>query len=528
MLLYNYKGSFLYIYYVCGDAMNNKKKMKKHVCLKIFQYFICILLIFIMFFLLIKSLISTATVKERIYEIVHYNSDNFLVNILMLILYIAACFLLYPILKKIKLKYIALFIFCATILMGVIWVINAQIGLNGDSSNIIISAYQFTQGDYSILTKSYFKHYPFQLGFTMLCQLLMTIFSWNDNAIPFAIVNVICLALTYVGIILLCATIFKKDIVAKYSGVLCLFCFTAILFCTFVYGIVISLMFSVWGIFIYTKYNKNNKIVYLCISAFLLGVSYLIKTNAMIVIIALMIISLIYMINEKNSKYLIFIVMVMVLSMSLKTITIQVYENKENINLDDSEPLIGWLAMGLQESERAPGWYNGFNYGNFEASGLSSNVAKENALREIKKSLNRFIDNPSYTKDFFEGKICSQWNEPTFESLWFGQSRPSYVERQGIFKIAYENIDNNGFYYYMNFYQQFIYLLTLLYFTFNIKNHDLNHIIIPLIILGGFTYHALFEAKSQFIFTYFLLMVPLAASGIVKLHCFSKKVFNKR
>ncbi len=508
--------------------MNNKSKTKKHICLKIFRYFIYILLIFIMFFLLIKSLISTATVKEGVYEIVYYNSDNYLVNVLILILYISACFILYPILERIKLKYITLFIFCVTVLMGVIWVVNAQIGLNGDSSSIITSAYQFTQGDYSVLTKSYFKHYPFQLGFTMVCQLLMTIFSWNDSAIPFAIINVICLALTYVGIILLSDTVFKKEIIAKYSGVLCLFCLTAILFCTFVYGIVISLMFSVWGIFIYTKYNQKNKVVYLFISAFLLGVSYLIKTNAMVVIIALMIISFMHVINKKDKKYLVFIAMVIVLSMSLKIITIQVYENKVNTSLSDSEPLIGWLAMGLQESERAPGWYNGFNYNNFEASGLNSNVAKEKAFEEIKKSLSKFIHNPGYATKFFESKICSQWNEPTFESLWFGQSRPSYVERQGIFKIAYENIDNNGFYYYMNFYQQFIYLLTLLYFTLNIKNHDLNHIIIPLIILGGFTYHAFFEAKSQFIFIYFLLMVPLAASGIVKLHCFSKKVFNKR
>ena len=480
-----------------------------------------------MFFLLIKSLISTATVKEGIYEIVHYNSDDYLVNILILVLCILACFLLYPILERIKLKYITLFIFCATILMGIIWVVNAQIGLNGDSGYIITSAYRFTQGDYTVLTESYFKHYPFQLGFTMVCQLLMKIFSWSDNAIPFAIVNVICLALTYVGIILLCATIFKKEMIAKYSGVLFLFCFTAILFCTFIYGIVISLMFSVWAIFIYTKYNKKNKIVYLYISAFFLGVSYLIKTNAMIVIIALLIISFMHIINEKNNKYLVFVVMVIVLSMSLKIITIQVYENKENTNLSESEPLVGWLAMGLQESERAPGWYNGFNYNNFESSGLKSNIAQENAIKEIKKSLQKFMYNPGYTKKFFERKIYSQWNEPTFESLWFGQSRTSYAERQGIFKTAYENIDSNGFYYYMNFYQQFIYLLTLLYFTFNIKNHDLNHIIIPLIILGGFTYHTFFEAKSQFIFTYFLLMIPSAAFGIVKLHYLIKKYLTK-
>ncbi|ALU13512.1 hypothetical protein ACH52_0683 [Eubacterium limosum] len=508
--------------------MDNQNKSKNPIYLRIIKNFIYILLASIMIFLLIKSLTSTATVKEDVFEIVYYNYDNYLNNIFMLIFYISICLLLYPILLKIKIEHITIFVFCATLIMGVIWVINAQIGLNGDSSSIITSAYQFTQGDYSVLTRSYFRHYPFQLGFTMICQLFMTVFSWNDNAIPFALVNIICLGLTYVGIILLCTSIFEKEIIAKYCGVLCLFCFTAIFFCTFAYSIVISLMFSIWGIYIYTKYYETNKIKYLCFSSFLLAVSYLVKTNAMIVIIALIIVSFAYIMSERDGKYLVFIIIVIVLSVSFKSATILAYENKGNIDLGDSEPLVGWLAMGLQESERAPGWYNGFNYNNFEASGLDSDIAKENAIKEIKKSFKKFIHNPSYAKDFFESKICSQWNEPTFESLWFGQSRPSYIERKGIFKAAYENIDSNLFYYYMNFYQQFIYMLTFVFFITNIKKYNLNNIIIPLIIVGGFVYHTLFEAKSQFIFIYFLLMIPLASYGIVELKYLVKKYLIKR
>ena len=46
---------------------------------------------------------------------------------------------------------------------------------------------------------------------------------------------------------------------------------------------------------------------------------------------------------------------------------------------------------------------------------------------------------------------------------------------------------------------------------------DLGALIFPLIFLGAFIYHSLFEAKSQYLFQYVPMMVPAAAyflSGI--------------
>ncbi|MPN36645.1 hypothetical protein SDC9_184155 [bioreactor metagenome] len=39
-------------------------------------------------------------------------------------------------------------------------------------------------------------------------------------------------------------------------------------------------------------------------------------------------------------------------------------------------------------------------------------------------------------------------------------------------------------------------------------------LVIPLIIFGGVLYHILFEAKSQYVIPYLVLMLPLAACGI--------------
>jgi len=40
--------------------------------------------------------------------------------------------------------------------------------------------------------------------------------------------------------------------------------------------------------------------------------------------------------------------------------------------------------------------------------------------------------------------------------------------------------------------------------------------LLPLLILGGFSYHLLFEAKSQYTLLYYVMMFPYAAVGLVR------------
>ena len=66
----------------------------------------------------------------------------------------------------------------------------------------------------------------------------------------------------------------------------------------------------------------------------------------------------------------------------------------------------------------------------------------------------------------------------------------------------------------MDLYQQFVFAGTALAAFFCFKRKELGVSLFLLVLLGGFAYHLLFEAKSQYAMTYFVLMVPLAAYGI--------------
>ena len=60
------------------------------------------------------------------------------------------------------------------------------------------------------------------------------------------------------------------------------------------------------------------------------------------------------------------------------------------------------------------------------------------------------------------------------------------------------------------------------------KRNDPVQILLPVLVLGGFLYHMLFEAKSQYIFVYAFFLMPLAAQGLEMLADWLKVIFKRR
>jgi len=70
----------------------------------------------------------------------------------------------------------------------------------------------------------------------------------------------------------------------------------------------------------------------------------------------------------------------------------------------------------------------------------------------------------------------------------------------------------------MKAWQQALYLLSALglFQCLRMKRRTVL-LILPVTVLGGFLYHMIFEAKSQYIFVYAMYLIPLAALGLAVL-----------
>ena len=175
--------------------------------------------------------------------------------------------------------------------------------------------------------------------------------------------------------------------------------------------------------------------------------------------------------------------------------------------------------MGLNESWMAPGWYTKLGLETYLNSNFDSTAANKTAKADIGKRLDKFFSDPAYAYDFFSKKIVSQWNEPTYESIWVSKVKSHYEEIGSFATSVYDKSWGQFFDLYFNEYMQLVFVMFSggILMLFIRKKTNIETILLPLVLLGGFTYHLLFEGKSQYVLTYIILLLPYAAYFAISL-----------
>lgn len=188
------------------------------------------------------------------------------------------------------------------------------------------------------------------------------------------------------------------------------------------------------------------------------------------------------------------------------------YEIKTDTTLEESIPKVAWIAMGLQDSNRGPGWYNGYPRIVYSQSRANTQLAAEKSIDSIKDSIQKFIKNPRYAISFFGKKTISQWNNPSFQCFWIqdkieNENVGSYLinEASPLRKIQESFMDG---------YEFLVYSMALICVWIKRKDDDLSFIQLELIFVGGFIFHIIWEAKGQYTLQYFILLIPYAAYGM--------------
>lgn len=503
---------------------------------------IAILVTLAMTFLFIGSMLGTADMStdNPMKELITFESDSLLKNIGCLLLFVAlgVCLTLalrhLGWLKRITKWHLALGIFIWVIIAGFVWIITAMSSPTHDSLIVTRAGIAAALGEMKYLQEDYFIRFPFQSGYVLWTELWARIFKLDQNSYLFMeCVNILCLAFGEVALLLTTDKLFgRREITFATTLVLAAF-FQPIIFSTFLYGTIPGFCFAAWAIYFFICYLKNNRWWLIALSAASLIIAVSLKLNNMILLVAMGIILAAHLLRGKPLRRLIALVLMCVSVLTLTNIAKWQYEKRLDKELGDGIPMISWMAMGLHDAPTAPGWYDGkYTVSNFHNSGNDPDVAGEKSKEVIKERLEYFKEHPDEAGEFFSDKILSQWNETTFQSLWNNQVRGQLRPRNGIAKYVCEDGESKVKDV-MDLGVQFIYcgmLIAAVYLVISqIKKDDerpedqLGLFLIPLIFLGGFLYHALFEAKSQYVITYVTFMIPYAVWGFAS---FSSTIKN--
>lgn len=497
-------------------------------------FIIGILMMLFMFFLTTVSLVHTTgmdTIPEP--ETVSYRNDWFIVNVIFLVMSFLICFRIMPLLKKIPLWAEVLFISLWTMALGIIWVCSSQVSPTADSLDVTNAALSFAKDDYSPLAEDnrYFRNYSYQLGYVLFNEIFIRIaliFGEVTDLIFLQILNVVLLALTNVGMLLINSEIFSDKRVSQVSFFLLLFSIQPILTCSFLYGLIPGITFAVWAVYTEILFLKKSKIFYAIISVVCIAMAIMIKSNNMIVLVAMMILAFTKLGSVRKVLFsLLYMVLCVSLSMSVAPTVKTFYEHRSGQQLGDSIPYIAWISMGMCEPSwagLAQGWYNyGATLTTFENNDFDAEKTSKASIGQIKEHIRYFMENPQYARDFYYNKFVSQWNETTYQSVWNNTVRLQYRDKGKISAwVCDREKGRPAVERCMDIYTQFIFAAVFFGMFVCFKDKDMLKLIFPLIILGGLLYHLLSEAKSQYSIPYFILMTGFAAYGICTLHDFLK------
>ena len=221
-------------------------------------------------------------------------------------------------------------------------------------------------------------------------------------------------------------------------------------------------------------------------------------------------------IQTRDGKLVLCAVLALALGAGLSRFAVWQYEVRSGMQLGAPISALARLVMGFQESQTCAGWFNGYTAPFIDLS-VTAEMQKEIASADLAVRLAELSADPGMALAFFRDKYLSQWLEPGYSTLWYG-FRCEWLGRfNGLAAMLYrENSPVRPFVEgYMNLYQQAMYAMAVVGAAASVKRRgDVTALVLPVTVIGGYLFHMLFEAKSQYIFVYAVYLMPLAGYGL--------------
>lgn len=449
-----------------------------------------------------------------------YLGDHFYIHLLV----IASVFLvgsfLHPQIKKWgdKLADRKLFLLAAYGLLGLLFVRGSQLYPISDQRELLTIAEAMKEGDYSAFYPGgYMNSNPHQKGILLYICLFVSLFGkWAYLALQIANVIWLTLSLWFLGKIV--ETLWKEERERKIGGKVILasiLFFPVFFFITYIYGNIPGMLFAFIGIWLELRFLINGRVRELAASVFCIGLAVVLKMNCQIIGIGMFLYALCALRYKKfRIKILVFCTLTILSIFSNNAVVDSAVERIYGVPDAGGTPMNSFIAMGLQDNEVGPGWWNGYTWDTYRESGYNSEIAAEKASRQIRRQIEILTEDPGSGLRFFIKKFASGWNNPTYQGLEI------LAGRDGKGGPVWENLAQTwkgwGFHAYMNIYQSVILAGCLLYLWFYRKKLTESVLLFPVIIIGGCVFHMFWEMKSSYILPYFLLMIPLAMVGYME------------
>jgi len=490
-----------------------------------------VILVLVLAFLLVLTFsaytqTSNVNTNDPSGEHIDFYSDNIFLNILLLAMFLCALYLFCRHGDGIDLRRMErlLMLWCFVLGAGFIASTKLRAPLYSDSHMVTYAAQRAALGDYAMLAENYFRRFPFQLGYVLYSEAFFRVVNPILKGTPDGYkilalqgVNLLWLLLAFHAMIESARLSFRDARVPRLTMLLMFFSLQPILSCTFLYGNIPAFACGCVAVWMYLRFADNGRVGTALLCALSLTAAVTLKLNLLIFLVAIGAVWLIELCKRPTWRSALCLVLTVACVLTVSKLPQRFYEKRTEQDFGSGIPMICWMAMGFSDGHAAPGWYKEDNTVKaFERNGYDPAATAADARAVLRERAAYFAKNPAAAMHFFWQKLRSQWNEPTYESLWINQVQLTYSEKGRLYDFFCGSGARRTAAV-MNQLQQLVFLGSLLGALGLWRGKNIRRCLLPLILLGGLTYHLLFEAKSQYALPYFVLMLPLAAYGFHRL-----------
>ena len=463
--------------------------------------------------------------ENAMLENVETREDSVLHNLLTTLALLLLLALLFLVTRRLPARILSLLAVGLLTAFGMVFVFSTLSAPTHDSYIVSNAAYLASLGDGSALDSFYFRCFPFQLGYVLYSEGIIRLLGQGNNYLVIEAANVVMLAVADLALLSAARRLFGES-TERVCALLLLLFIQPVLFCTFTYGNIPGLALGALGLSaVLSMRGDRYDLLRAPAAALCFGLGVAIKKNIMILAVAAAILLLLRLLRRLRAADGLALLLTAAAVISLPAAATAHYEERFDIEFGEGIPMLSWAAMGLSPSYIAPGWYDGrYTVSTFAATGEDPEATADAAREVIEDRIAAFRADPEAAREFFREKIASQWNEPTYQSLWTNQVRGRYEGEQGRITRILLDTHEAETRQYMNAVQQLILLLAAIGTVALLCRPRAEGMLFPTVLLGGVLYHALCEAKSQYALSYLLLLVPLAAYGASVLLAPFKKI----
>ena len=463
---------------------------------------------------------------------------NILIILLVILLTTAIAFFFRKIKIKDRILHVAAGIISLFSLGGLLFfVYKAKCVPVCDQMQLVLDAIFFKNGNYEDM-RGYLNTFQQQYGLVFLEEMIMRI---KEDYHIFQYINAVLVAGSMYAIFPITKLLSGNGKTAFFGFLSAVFFVPLYYYANFVYGEVPSLAFATFGILMLLLFlkkgegrrfvNKKNWFFLLFIIP-LFTLSYVSRTNLVILLIALVCALILYGIRKnKWGAFLLAAVIILVPLLANSGIK-RSYELRSGIEIGAAQPALGWIAMGMQVSDQGYGFCNDYANNTFNTTAEGNrDVANKIYKEEIAYRIQEFKAEPRSAYVFYRMKMLQQWNEGTFGSIVHTNAFEDGVPGRTIGKFF-----SNVYGQYVNmFCNRYVAVIYFLYFVFGVtsavsvitgfvkkeragenEGTDFGYLLM-IYFIGGFLFSLLWEAKPRYVFPYVYLCLPLAAIGLTRI-----------